>query len=131
MKAKTLTIFIERNAGDVYDFVQNPENMPKWAKTFCKSIKRTGEDWVLMTPQGPARLKITERNDLGVLDHYLTPAPGVDLLVPMRVVPNGRGSEVIFTLFQLPMIPDENFAKDIIKVRTDLRTLKGVMESDR
>ena len=48
----------------------------------------------------------------------------------MRVVPNGEGSEVIFTLFQQPGMPDENFLSDQDLVRQDLAVLKQVMESD-
>jgi len=46
----------------------------------------------------------------------------------MRVVSNGSGSEVIFTLFQLAGMSDEKCAEDIGWVEQDLRTLKGIME---
>ena len=59
----------------------------------------------------------------------MIPARGVEVFVPMRVVPNGNGSEVIFTLFQHSGMSDENFAKDQGMVEQDLATLKSVMES--
>ncbi len=37
----------------------------------------------------------------------------MEVVVPMRVVPNGSGSEVLFTLFQLPDVSDEKCAEDI------------------
>lgn len=40
----------------------------------------------------------------------------------------GEGSEVLFTLFQLPGMSDEQFAKDAAMVEADLRMLKTVME---
>lgn len=65
----------------------------------------------------------------GVLDHWVTPAPGVEVYVPMRVVANGEGSEVIFTLFQQPGMTDEQFAADARLVEQDLATLKKVLET--
>lgn len=46
----------------------------------------------------------------------------------MRVVANGEGSELMFTLFQLPGMSDEQFGQDAGMVETDLRTLKVVLE---
>ena len=46
----------------------------------------------------------------------------------MRVVPNGSGSEVIFTLFKTPEMSDKQFAEDAGLVERDLRTLKSVLE---
>ena len=47
----------------------------------------------------------------------------------MRVVPNGQGSEVIFTVFQQPGMSDERLAVDIRLVKQDLGELKRLMES--
>lgn len=46
----------------------------------------------------------------------------------MRVIPNGSGSEIIFTLFQSPAMSDEKFAEDVTLVERDLKTLKGFLE---
>ena len=54
---------------------------------------------------------------------------GKSILNPMRVVANGDGCEVMFTLFQLPEMDDEQFARDAEMVKADLKTLKAVMES--
>lgn len=80
------------------------------------------------TPQGPVKARIARQNDGGVLDHFLTPVSGREVFVPMRVVSNAAGSEVIFTVFQQPGMPDENFARDIGWVEEDLNTLKTIME---
>lgn len=74
------------------------------------------------------KVRFVEKNDLGVLDHYVDPAPGVEVYVPMRVLSNGSGSEVIFTLFRLPDMSEEKYAEDVGLVEQDLRTLKNVLE---
>ena len=128
-RSRTLTISINCDPKKVYEFVSNLENMPKWAKTFCKSIKKSNNEWIMQTPQGPVKIKIAPTNDFGILDHTVIPAPGVEVVVPMRVVTNGLGSEVIFTLFQQPGMTDENFAKDHGMVEQDLAALKQVMDN--
>ena len=115
MKSKILTISINCDPKKAYEFVSNLENMPKWATTFCRSIKKSNEEWIIETLQGPIKIKIAPKNDFGILDHTVTPTPGVEIYVPMRVVPNGQGSEVVFTLFQQPGMTDENFAKEIFE----------------
>ncbi len=80
------------------------------------------------TPQGPVNVRFSKKNDFGILDHYVSPAPGVEVFVPMRVVPNGSGSEVVLTLFQTAGMSDEKFAEDIRWVEQDLKTLKRILE---
>ena len=45
---------------------------------------------------------------------------GAVIFVPMRVIKNGEGSEVIFTLFQTADMPDDKFAEDAKSVKQDL-----------
>ena len=47
---------------------------------------------------------------------------------PMRVVPNGGGSEFVFTLIRQPAMSDGQFAKDKTAVEHDLKTLKDLLE---
>ena len=129
LRAETLTISIDRPPAEVYAFVGNVENLPRWATSFVKSVRKTGDSWVAETVEGPAGFEYVPRNESGVLDHVVRPAPGVTIHVPMRVVPNGAGSEVIFTLVQFPGMPAEKFARDIDMVQRDLATLKRVLEN--
>jgi hypothetical protein len=50
---------------------------------------------------------------------------------PMRVVPNGDGCEVVFTLRRLPDMSDEDFERDAGLVQADLTRLKQLMEAAR
>jgi hypothetical protein len=128
LQSRTLSISISCRPDNVYAFVSNPENLPRWAAGLCKSVRKSGAGWVVETAQGPMNLRFVKSNDLGVLDHYVTPAPEVEVYVPIRVLANGSGSEVLFTLFQLPGMSDEKFAEDSGLVTRDLETLKGVLE---
>ncbi|MEX2622340.1 MAG: hypothetical protein WD651_01275 [Acidimicrobiia bacterium] len=56
------------------------------------------------------------------------PDLAVEIYVPMRVILNGEGSEVLFTLFQAPDMSDDVAAGDAKQVERDLATLKVVLE---
>lgn len=126
--SRTLSISINCHHEKVYDFVSDLENMPVWATTFCKSIKKADGEWIAVTPQGQVKIRLAEKNHFGVLDHYISPAPGVEVYVPVRIVPNGYGCEMIFTLFRLPDMSEEQYAEDAQLVKKDLQTLKDVLE---
>jgi hypothetical protein len=126
LKARTLAVSIGRPPDQVYDFVSDPRNLPRWS--FFRSVTRSGDQWVVDTPDGPVGLRFVEANELGVLDHYVKLGSGVEIHVPMRVIPNGQGSEVLFTLLQTPDMTEEEFAEDAKQVERDLATLKAVLE---
>lgn len=126
--ARTLSVTIRKPAGDVYGFVADPQNLPKWATAFCLSIQRVGGGWTVLTPAGPMVLRFCARNTLGVLDHWVSPEPGFEVYVPMRVVPHGEGSEVMLTLIKLPEMSDAKFAEDAAMVEKDLQSLRKMLE---
>jgi hypothetical protein len=112
----------------VYEFVTNPENLPQWAQGLGQSVRKQDPDWIVDTPQGPMKIRFADQNRFGVMDHYVTTPSGVEVYVPMRVLANGSGSEVIFTLFRLPDMSDEKYAEDMQMVEHDLRALKDILE---
>ena len=127
-ESRTLTVSIARDAASVYEFISNPANLPQWATAFCKSIRKVSSDWLMETNAGPMRVRFVPPNDFRVADHFVSPAPGVEIHVPLRVLQNGSGSEVVFTLFRSPDMPSEKFAEDLRLVTQDLQTLKRVLE---
>lgn len=128
MNSRTLTCSIQRPPSEVYEFAANPENLPKWIRSFCLSVKRSGDEWLMETPTGVMSIRFVPTNEFGVLDYRVTLPDGQPVLNPMRVVANGDGSEVMFTLFQLPGMSDEQFATDAGMAEADLRTLKTILE---
>ena len=128
MEARYLSVSIKSAPEDVYAFASNPENVPKWATGLSGSIKKSGTGWIAETPLGKAKIRFAEKNPFGVLDHDVIPESGPAVHVPMRVVPNGAGSEVVFTLFRRPGMTDEEFSRDVEWVKKDLGILKALLE---
>ena len=72
-----------------------------------------------------------ESNAYGVLDHTVTFASGLMLTNPMRVISNGKGSELLFTLFQQEGMSDQQFEVDASLVQSDLETLRRILEGEQ
>jgi hypothetical protein len=128
MTSHTVNMSIARVPEEVAQFVANPENLPAWAHGLCKSIAKSGSDWIAETLQGPMKIRFAPKNEFGVLDHYLTNSQGEEITVPMRVLANGAGSELIFTIFRPPGMSDLQLAHDIGLVQQDFKRLKELME---
>lgn len=124
----TLSISINRSPDDVYHFVSDIENLPRWA--FCKAVRQEASGWLMVTAEGEFPIRFVPSNEYRVLDHYVTVAPGVVVYVPMRVLANpAGGSDVVFTLFRLPTMTDADFTRDKGMVEADLAKLKRLLES--
>jgi hypothetical protein len=129
LEARTISIAMRRDWREVYDFAHRPENFPPWASGVAKSLRRDGDDWIAEAPEGRVRIRFTERNAFGVLDHHVILATGAEIYIPLRVVANETGAEVMFTLFRLPEMTDAVFARDAEWVAKDLAALKVLLES--
>ena len=94
---------------DIIVIVFNLQNLPKWANKAFQSTEQVKGEWIAETAQGSAKISLAQRNDFGVLDHYVRLSSlGVEVYVPMRVVQNSiNGSEVIFTLFYTTHMSEE------------------------
>jgi hypothetical protein len=80
------------------------------------------------TPAGRVGISFAPRNTYGVLDHDVTLPSGEIIHVPLRVIADGKGSEVVFTLRRLPAMSDEDLERDENAVSADLSRLKRVLE---
>jgi hypothetical protein len=128
MKSKTVNISIKSDTKTVYEFLLNLENLPKWAPSTFPSIKEVNGEWLVDTPHGQNKVMLTEKNNFGILDHRVLLTSGVEVYVPMRVIENGDGSEVMLTVFQTPEMTDEVFDEDIKMVEKDLNQIKTIIE---
>ncbi len=127
-EVRYLTVSIEREPEAVYAFTSNPENLPQWALGLGQGVKRAGEHWEVKTGQGTVGLRFTPHNEYGVLDHTVVLSDGTEVYVPMRVIPNEGGSEVMLILFRQPEMDDTAFARDAGLMQKDLLSLKALLE---
>ena len=121
LEARTISIPIDRNWNEVYEAIWRPEDFPKWASGLSKSsLAKHGNAWKGEGPDGPITIRFTDHNLFGVMDHYVDTGVGPEIYVPLIVIPNGDGAEVLLTLFRQPGMTDEQFQADTEWVKRDL-----------
>lgn len=127
-QSRTIAVSIDRDWREVYDFASIPENFQRWAAGLGRRFERSGDEWIAENPDGrPIRIRFSEPNDLGVLDHIVV-AEGDESRNAMRVMPNGTGAEVTFMVLRTPGMTEEAFAADAAAVERDLNALKALLE---
>lgn len=125
LESRTISISINRQWNEVYEAVWRPEDFARWASGLSKSsLSRDGDGWKAEGPDGPVRISFTDHNDFGVMDHCVTLGDGSVIYVPLRIIRNGDGAEVLFTLFRQPDMSDAKFTADADWIERDLLALK-------
>lgn len=130
-ESRHLSVHIARSAGDVYAYAADPAHLPAWAHGLSESISPSGRggEWVAESPMGRVTVVFAPRNSLGVLDHDVTLPTGETVHNPVRVLPDGPGSEVVFTIGHRPDMTDEEFDRDAATVAADLDRLRQLLEA--
>ncbi|WP_184949187.1 SRPBCC family protein [Paractinoplanes abujensis] len=120
---------IDRPVNDVYAYVSNPANVTTWAPGLGSSVEQVDGAWFVDSDGlGRVRVEFAPKNGFGVADHVVTLESGEQFLNPLRVVPYGEGSEIVFSVRRMPGVSDEDFARDTGLVAADLARLKDILE---
>lgn len=127
----TLSVSIQRDAQDVYEFISDPARLPLWAGCLGESVQKMDEGWIVQTVSGPMKMIFAEKNRFGVADHTVYPTNAAPVHVPLRVLTNGSGSEVLLTLFRQPDMSDTQYARDAELLRRDLLSLQQLLQAER
>jgi hypothetical protein len=127
---KTITISINKPADKVFDYASKPDNFPMWVE-FIKSIRKETENlWLAETALGNIKIQFVPKNEFGIIDHLVILPDNSTVSNPMRVIENGKGSEIVFTLFWMPNRTEEEFNQDAKLVEKDLKKLKTILEAE-
>jgi hypothetical protein len=124
-----LGIRIDRPAAEVYDYVSQPANLPAWAAGLSSAIELVEGRWVADSALGRVEVVMAEPNSYGIVDHWVTLPTGQTFYNPMRVIADGDGCELVFTLRRQPGIGDADFERDAAAVTADLAAVKGLLEA--
>ncbi|MBS3847180.1 hypothetical protein PSC71_02475 [Devosia sp. J2-20] len=131
LKARTLTVLINRPIQDVYDFLVEPANLARW--TLVGPGQAEPEEgplvWSFDGPHGLVLVRFTPRNAFFVLDYSLQSGPHVWQSSSVRLIRNGNGCVLTHTSVQQPLVSDAVFASEEEWLYSDLLVLKTLMET--
>jgi Polyketide cyclase / dehydrase and lipid transport len=121
--SQTRTITIDAPPSAVLDCVGDPRRLPSWAPDFAHTVRPDGEHWVV--------------NDAATIDVRVDRATGtIDIVAAddhrrgafSRVLPNGDGSEFLFTLFFPPGTDDAAVSRQMAVVDEELHRVRAMCE---
>jgi len=120
---------IERAAHDVYLFASNPRNLSAWASGLARrEVEFVDGVWMIDSPMGRVTVAFAPLNQFGILDHEVTLPSGEVVANPMRVIPNGDGCDVVFTVRRRAGVDEAEFSADTEAVAADLAALRNLMQ---
>jgi hypothetical protein len=128
MRSETRTISLQVRPEKVVQLLADPRNLPRWAVGFAKGIRSVNGRWMVTAASGEVGIRIEADPRSGVVDFWMSPAPGIETFAGSRVLPNGGGSEYVFTQFQAPGMPDEVFDKNVRALEHELTVLRALLE---
>ncbi|MFM0124402.1 SRPBCC family protein [Paraburkholderia sp. RL18-101-BIB-B] len=127
-QAQIISVHIARDWREVYAFTLEPAAFPEWASGLGRPLGHDGATWRFEGSEGTTTVRFSAPNEYGVLDHYVLLPDGSEIYIPLRVIANGSGCDVQFTLFRVPGMTDGKFAADAQWVERDLGKLKALVE---
>lgn len=112
----------------VYAFLSSPMNWPEYAVVNLRSVSPGRDGWFRATTRfGQGEIRVDGVKEFGILDHVWRD-PQASWKVYARVVPNGDGATVMFTLFQPPVMSDAQFDQAMEEMGVEMAKLKDVLE---
>lgn len=128
-ETSTVTETIDAPFATVAADLAAAENHPEWATEFFSGPAIANDDGsvAVTVPMmgGPARMKVEAIVEQGIIDLYLAPgdAPFGDPL-PVRLIPNGDGVDVLWTLGRPDGVPDQGWQAGLASMKRELANLK-------
>jgi hypothetical protein len=125
MTSRTATAFLSTPREEVFAFLSEIENLPRWATEFARELRNDGQQVTVINGLGEFVVAIEAEPDTGVIDIYAGPDPDHMALFPTRVIPlpNG-GSAYSFTMFQDATVPDDLFESQYQSLLRELDNLR-------
>jgi len=128
MRSDTQTITIEAPRANVFAFLADAANLPRWAPNFATAVRPDGDGWIVEQGGSEVRLRLEASAELGTVDLHVTPPDGRTRTVFGRVLPNAGGAEFLFTMFHSDSRSDADIARQSAEVREELRLVKTLCE---
>ncbi len=127
--SKTLTVTIDASYDKVAEDLADPMTHPEWGREFFDGPARKTEDGLVVVNipamGGEVRYKIDNDIERGIFDLYFAPE-GQEFgpPLPVRLLHNEDGVDVLWTLAQQPGMPIEIWESGLASMERELANLK-------
>ena len=127
-RVETRSVSIAAPPDAVLRVVGDPTRLPVWAPRFARSATPAGGDqWLIDDGESQFAIDVRVGAEQGTVD--LIPPTTRTAGAFTRVVPNGDGSEYVFTLLFPPGAPDDAVHRQMGVVEEELATVRALAEA--
>jgi hypothetical protein len=127
LRSETRTISIAATPAAVVDVVREPTTLPTWAPDFARAIRPDGDRWLVDNGAAEVSVRFRVSADHGAVDLVTADDPRRGAF--LRVLPNGDGSELLFTLFFPAGTPEPAVVAQMETVEGELATIRTLAEA--
>jgi hypothetical protein len=124
----TRSISIAADPAAVIAFLADPHNLPRWAPAFARSVTERDDQLLVDTGQGELPISLSVSQDRGTVDVLSAAEPRVGAF--SRVLPNGDGSEYLFTLLFAPDAEESAVEAQLAVVDQELEAVRAFCEPE-
>jgi uncharacterized protein YndB with AHSA1/START domain len=128
-RSETRTISIRATPSDVFDLLSDASAFPRWAPAFAPAIRPDGDHWIVERGGSETRIAVPTSREYGTVDILRAEEPRSGAFT--RVLPNGEGSELLFTLFFAAGTDEEAVAAQMTTVEQELEAVRSLCEASR
>jgi uncharacterized protein YndB with AHSA1/START domain len=126
-RAETRSISIAAPPAAVLALVGDPRRLPEWAPAFARGVEPDGDDWLIDTGEGHARITVRVSPQHGIVDLLSATDPTRGAF--SRVVHNRDGSEFLFTLVFPDGTAETAIARQMATVEDELEAVRALCET--
>lgn len=128
MKVHTKTAHFEVPAKKLFEFLSDIENMPKWATSYVKEIRKEGDDYKIITPAGELYEIVESNSEQLTIDMYCGPAKDQLWCWPSRVMSDNMGGSIFaFTCIKMPEQDDKEFHAQICELDKEFENIRKLV----
>jgi hypothetical protein len=122
----TRSISIAADPANVLAFLAEPQNLPRWAPAFARSVTERDSQLLVDTGQGELAISLSVSRERGTVDVLSAAEPRMGAF--SRVLPNGDGSEYLFTLLFAPDADETAVEAQMAVVDQELEAVRALCE---
>ena len=125
MDARSVAITLDAPAEQVFEYLSNVENLPRWATEFARELRSRDGRWFVVNGLGEFQFVLEADEASGVIDMYAGPSEEELALFPTRVVPlPGGRSAFTFTMFRGPGMAEDLFEAQYASLQRELLNVR-------
>ncbi|WP_157582211.1 hypothetical protein [Phycicoccus sp. Soil803] len=128
----TRAVTVRRPLSVVTALLADPTRYSEWAIDYFTSpvVMIDESTYRVSTVPGERRFRVDTDLDRGTFDLYLAPIDGpYSYPLPIRVLANGEGADVVFTVTREPELSDDDWRSSLLSLENELNALKRLLES--